>query len=69
MRITYCPQCNNFFYSKRISNYCKTCRTQLYLVPIPFDEFTKLSLNERYVLAYQITNDYEGVVKKYSKDQ
>lgn len=66
MRITYCKQCNSFSYSNRISNYCRQCKKPLIEVPMNFKKFTSLSINERYRLAYRLTNEYDAVLKENS---
>lgn len=57
MRVTYCKHCNRFFYSNRISNYCKICSGVLKDVPEKFDVIVKQTINERYRLAYKLTHN------------
>ncbi|MBQ3124617.1 MAG: hypothetical protein IJC09_04255 [Clostridia bacterium] len=57
MYVSYCKKCNHFFYKSRISNYCKECQSPLIRVPMEKEEFFKLSANERYRLAYKLTNN------------
>lgn len=57
MYITYCRKCNHFFYKTRTENYCRECKTLLVHVPMTKEEFFALSVNERYKLAYKLTND------------
>lgn len=59
MFIVYCKKCNHFSYMSKVSNYCKECKTPLMRVPVTMEEFSELSLNERYKLAYQLTNNQE----------
>lgn len=56
MYITYCKKCNHFFYQSRIKNYCSECKSLLIRVPMDQEEFFNLSANERYRLAYKLTN-------------
>ena len=60
MFIVYCKKCNHFSYMSKVSNYCKECKTPLMRVPVTMEEFSELSLNERYKLAYQLTNNQEN---------
>lgn len=55
MNITYCRKCNHFFYQSKISHYCKNCKSVLIEVDMASEEFFKLSVNERYRLAYKLT--------------
>ncbi len=64
MFVTYCTKCNRIFYSKRIGNYCRKCGSVLTDVPSGFSEVTELSINERYRLAYRLTNEYDQLVKE-----
>ena len=58
MHGTYCSKCNHFFYSYRLSHYCGRCGTLLVDIPLKYEEFTALSANERYRLAYELTQKY-----------
>lgn len=64
MRVTYCKQCNHFYYSNRISNYCKKCRSVLVDVPDSYETFAAQSLNDRYRLAYKLTREYKDLKSK-----
>lgn len=57
MYIIYCKKCNHFSYISRISNYCKNCKSPVLRVPMEAEDFFNLSVNERYKLAYKLTND------------
>lgn len=57
MYVSYCKNCNKFSYVSRISNYCKECKSPVVRVPMPTEEFFELSVNERYKLAYKLTNN------------
>ncbi len=59
MYIAYCKKCNQFFYISRIRNYCTECRTPLMRMDMSIEEFSELSLNDRYKLAYKLTNNQE----------
>lgn len=56
MYIVYCKKCNRFFCKSRIANYCRECKSVLIKVPMEKEEFFELSVNERYKLAYKLTN-------------
>ncbi len=62
MQILYCTHCNRFFFTKRIMNFCRGCRKPLLDVPMKLEEFTELSANNRYRLAYRLTNEYEQLL-------
>lgn len=66
MYVRYCKKCNHFYYSNRISNYCKKCRSVLVDVPDDFSKVSSQSLNERYRLAYKLTNGYNNKAKKHN---
>lgn len=57
MYITYCKKCNHFYYQSKVSHYCKNCRSVLAEVDIPPETFFKLSANDRYRLAYKLTEN------------
>ncbi|MEE1350977.1 MAG: hypothetical protein UHM23_02850 [Clostridia bacterium] len=57
MYISYCKKCNQFFYISRKSNYCRECKCPIIPVPISMDEFSKMTINERYRLAYKLSNN------------
>ena len=59
MYIAYCKKCNQFFHISRIRNYCNECRTPLMRMDMSIEEFSELSLNDRYKLAYKLTNNQE----------
>lgn len=59
MRIVYCAVCNNFTCSNRIKNHCTKCKAAVREVPMSFEKYSALSINERYRLAYLLTNKYE----------
>ncbi len=59
MYIAYCKKCNHFTYISKTTNYCKECKAPLMRVDISVEEFSRLSLNERYKLAYNLTNNHE----------
>ncbi|HIU56529.1 MAG TPA: hypothetical protein IAA61_01785 [Candidatus Ornithomonoglobus merdipullorum] len=61
MIVTYCPKCNRIFYSNRIGNYCRKCGSVLTDVPLDMQSVSDMSLNERYRLAYRLTNDYDNL--------
>lgn len=63
MRVYYCAACNRFSSTQHINNYCRKCRTPLIVVPMDFTEFSALGINERYRLAYRLTNEYEKLLK------
>ena len=56
MYVAYCKKCNHFSYLTRTSNYCKECKQLIIKPDISVEEFAKMSLNERYKLAYKLTN-------------
>lgn len=64
MRVTYCKQCNHFYCSNRISNYCKKCGAVLVDVPDSYEKFASQSLNDRYRLAYKLTREYKDLKSK-----
>lgn len=57
MNIAYCKNCNRFSYISRKSNYCRECNAPIMMLDMSEKEFFELSLNERYRLAYKLTND------------
>ena len=57
MYVAYCKKCNHFSYLTRISNYCKECKNPIIKLDISMEEFVDMSLNERYKLAYKLTNE------------
>lgn len=57
MYISYCKKCNHFAYESRIRNYCKECKKPLMRAPVTPEEYFNLSVNERYKLAYKLTNN------------
>lgn len=59
MRIIYCKKCNHFFYQSRMSNYCKECKSPVIQVNITAEEFYNMPINDRYRLAYKLTNGSE----------
>ena len=59
MYIAYCKKCNQFFHISRIRNYCTECRTPRMRMDMSVEEFSELSLNDRYKLAYKLTNNQE----------
>lgn len=61
MRVYYCKKCNHFSYATKIRNYCIKCRTPILEVPMDFNTFAKLSINERYRMAYRMTNEYDAL--------
>ncbi len=64
MFVTYCKKCNHIFYSNRIGNYCRKCGSVLADVPSGVADVAKLSLNERYRLAYRLTNEYHKLISE-----
>ena len=62
MHGTYCAQCNQFFYSNKLSHYCRKCGALLADIPMDYEEFTSLSLPQRYKLAYKLTKERSGNV-------
>ncbi len=64
MFVRYCKKCNRFYYSNRISNYCKKCGSVLVDVPAAFETVSNQSLNERYRLAYRLTHEYDELKKE-----
>ena len=68
MLVTYCPKCNRMFYSNRINNYCKKCGSLLTDVPIGMEDVTNMTLNERYRLAYRLTNDYDNLTDEITQN-
>lgn len=64
MRVTYCKKCNRFFYSPAVSNYCRGCRHPAMEVPVDYGKFLELTINERYRLAYRLTNEYDRLVEE-----
>lgn len=69
MRVYYCKRCNHFSYAAKIRNYCIKCRTPLLEVPMGFDAFTKLSINERYRMAYRMTNEYDALAVELKREK
>lgn len=57
MHITYCKNCNNFSYVSKESHYCKECKNPIIKVPVKPEEFFDMPINERYKLAYKLTNN------------
>lgn len=48
MKITYCKQCQKYFYTSQLKNLgCKICSQTLIILPIDFVKFTDMSINER----------------------
>lgn len=68
MRITYCKKCNRFFYSPTISNYCRGCKSPVIEVPMDYGKFLELSINERYRLAYRLTNEYDTLARELKEN-
>ena len=56
MYIAYCKKCNQFSYISKTRNYCKKCKTLLICPEITVEEYNNLSVNDRYKLAYKLTN-------------
>ena len=59
MHIIYCKKCNHFSYQSRIGNYCKECKSPVMQVNVEPQEFYNMSINDRYRLAYKLTNEGE----------
>lgn len=59
MHVTYCPVCNTFLYTNSKMHYCRKCRTLISVLDIDYMEFSRLSVNERYKLAYQLTEEHK----------
>ncbi len=57
MKIIYCKKCNHFSFQSRMSNYCKECKSPVIHVDLTPEEFYDLSINDRYRLAYKLTNE------------
>ena len=57
MRGTYCKKCNRFLYTNKTEHYCRKCGTLLAEIPMDYEQFTALSLTERYKLAYKLTKN------------
>ncbi|GEM_PF-4929068 len=55
MYITYCTKCNKFFCTNKLGHYCRKCSSVIKHVPISYEDFAKQSANERYRLAYELT--------------
>ena len=55
MNGTYCAHCNRFLFTNKQEHYCRVCKTLLSKLPMDYAEFTALSVNERYMLAYKLT--------------
>ena len=54
---TYCSKCNSFFYSNKPGHYCRRCCSVLKQLDLSYEQFAALSVNERYRLAYSLTNE------------
>lgn len=67
MRIVYCSKCNSFTCSNQIKNHCLKCKSVVREVPMSFEKYSALSINERYRLAYQLTNNYEQTYEQLTK--
>ena len=59
MRGTYCTRCNRFLYSNKVMHYCRKCGALLSEIPMDYEEFTSLTLRERYKLAYKLTKEQD----------
>ena len=59
MYVTYCPKCNRFFCFSRITHYCPKCHNVLVEAGVGYEEFMEQSANERYSLAYRLTERHE----------
>lgn len=59
MRVVYCRKCNHFSFQSKTGNYCKDCKTPLVEAPVSVLEYNNMSINERYRLAYKLTNESE----------
>ncbi len=59
MQIIYCKKCNHFSFQSRMSNYCKVCNTPVMNVDVSPEEFYDMPINERYRLAYKLSNEDE----------
>lgn len=44
-------------YQSKISNYCKECKNPITPVDISPEKFFDMPINERYKLAYKLTNE------------
>lgn len=63
MKVTYCTQCNVFFFTHSNAHYCRSCHTPIFVLPMDLKTFSDLSLNERYKLAYKLTKSPSDVYK------
>ncbi len=56
MKVTYCRECNHIYYSNRVGHYCRKCGALLVEAGGSFSEISEMNINERYKLAYELSN-------------